>query len=153
MPLFDYRIDGTGELVEQLFLSGETIPDVIESSQGRIARRIVVPLIARVNWDGDVRQRSYYNRGLGCVVEGDAHARQIARSRGLVPWVDLGDDTDQTNLLERAQSKQAAISQAETAELAEFDANLIRCGGDRALAVAETWSAQRILAGDTVFAE
>lgn len=152
MPLIEYRVDGTDERIEQIFHSTEEIPDVIVSSSGRTARRLVVPLIARVNWDGDVRQRPRWNRGLGCMTDGERHARQIAKRRGLMHWDELGDETAQRNLLERQQSEQANRSRAEAAELGEYDRNVARFGGDKARAVAETWSAKRILDGNTVFA-
>lgn len=153
MPLVEYETE-TGERIEELFRAGEEIPAELESSRGRIARRVEVSAVARTasRWGDTPGSGRRFDRGLGCWVESDKHAAEIAKSQGCVSLREFGDETEIRNAFERGRSARAAKKGAELQEQAEYRSNLQRLGSAEA-AVTETWSARRILSGDTVYAK
>lgn len=151
MPIREYRTRDTGELLEEVFFGDP--PKVLESSHGRVADLVFsLPANTPGKW-GDSGERPHYNRGLRRWVSGMKEARRIADSRGLVSWQELGDNTDQRNMMEARLSADEDRSKAEGREQGEYQANVRRFGGDKARAANETWSAARILSGNTIYSK
>jgi hypothetical protein len=153
VPLHEYETDD-GERIEHLCRAGEERPPFVVSSLGRRAHW-VMPRIAHTpgRWGDTPGSGRRYDRGLCAWVDSDRHAAQVAASRGLVSVREIGDETDVRNYTERYSSARHTQVDAEGAEQAEFAVALKRHNGDAAAANAETWSAERILAGATVYAK
>jgi hypothetical protein len=152
MPLHEFQIEGTSERIEQLYLAGEAIPRVLESSTGRRAVR-VFPVIGSTpgRWGDSPGNERRYDRGLQCVVENDKHAAAIAASRGMVSVRELGTRAEVDARSAAALSKTRDRHAAENAEQDEYQRNLAKAGGDVVRAQTETWSAGRILADETIY--
>lgn len=150
MPLREY-VTEDGKRIELLADVG-AVEQRIELPDGRVAHLVEVSQVSRTahQW-GDTNQRPHFNRGLGRWVSGEREVARIARERGLIAHRELGTEREVDDALERQLSRERDRSRAEDAEQAEYRENVKRYGPIRA--VAETWSASRILNGKTVYAK
>ena len=137
MPLFDYRCEA-GHVHEDLFM-GATIPRQVMCPVCRgPAQRVTVVLIAdtKARW-GD--SHSYYDGQLGCTIRNSAHKDQVLSARGLVPESQLASGTADSLV-------QNSINDAKQHEpdVSKYSANLKDNGGDVGMALAETFTADRM---------
>jgi hypothetical protein len=81
-----------------------------------------------------------YDRGLGAHYHNARERDAIARSKGLIPVSELGEDR-----VERIYNKQVEEMKKLDADSAKLKANIDRSGGDMIKAIEQTWSAKEIL--------
>ena len=91
MPLYEFKVvddngNETGEVIEELFKHSD-VPNVIRSSNGRVAVRKKFSVIAKPSkTDTSVYGvNGTFNRGLGEVIYSDKHFDEVCQRKGLIP--------------------------------------------------------------------
>jgi putative FmdB family regulatory protein len=93
-------------------------------------RGVELPAFTPSGW-GDSKWAGRYDKGLGVTLQSKKHRDQIMKQRGLV------EDTviDQRTRLDKSIGEAAEHERT----VARFNAELSNCGGDRGLAIANTF--------------
>ena len=97
MPLYEFKVideqgEFTGEVIEELFKHTD-VPNVIRSSNGRVAVRKKFSVIAKPSATPEsiYGVNGTFNRGLGQVVYSHKHYDQICQEKGLIPESQLSN--------------------------------------------------------------
>lgn len=93
-------------------------------------RGVTAPAFTPSSW-GDSKWAGRYDKGLGVTLRDKAHRERVMKARGLV------EDTayDQQNRLDRAVS----LNRDHERTVKRYEANLREAGGDKGLAIANTF--------------
>ncbi len=138
MPLFDYFC---GEHVyEALFLPKEEVPETVKCPTcGKPAgKQLSMPASTPGRWGdqtGKFGVNGFYDRGLGARYQTSMQREKIMDAKGLVPESSFGK-----HHVEDSLQRQAAHQAGQDKNIARYKANMKKFEGDKARAIAETFS-------------
>jgi hypothetical protein len=138
MPMFDYFC---GEHVyQELFMRGEKVPATIDcpTCGQRAEKQIATPAFTPGRWGdqtGKYGVNGFYDRGLGARYQTSMQREKIMDAKGLVPESSFGK-----HHVEDTLQKQASHQESQDKDIARYKANMKKHEGDKARAIAETFS-------------
>ena len=138
MPLFDYNCGN--HVYQELFLPKEPVPYSIKCPVcGEESKKMVAsPAFTPGRWGdqtGKYGVNGFYDRGLGASYHTSMERERIMDAKGLASCSDL----DQHHV-EDAMEKTIAQNEQQDANIATYKANIKKFGGDKSMAVGETFS-------------
>lgn len=88
MPIYEYQTED-GRIYEHI-CKYEDRPEALKMSDGSIAYRKDVVLIAKTNHSWGDSQWGQYDPDLGCVIQNHAHREKVMKEKGVRPVEDFG---------------------------------------------------------------
>lgn len=146
MPLNDYRC-GMCNKTKEIFTKSRSGESEIFCDNCHSVMTKAFPLTAKMpsawnsGWNKGLDGQGFMSKALGTKVHSKREEERIMAAKGFVPESDLG-----RHFIDDMIEKKAAEKAAGDAETQRYVDNLAKFGGNKELAVVETWPAKEMLA-------
>lgn len=151
MPLFDYDC---GEHTHEVFFkAGQKVSDFLECPhcQKTAVKKLSAPAYTPGRWGdqtGKYGVNGFFDRGLGATYHTSMEREKLMEAKGLVSLSDFDD-----NYVEDKAQETIAHQTMQDANLKEYKENVQKFGGDKAKAIGETFSIEKMEKQGTLTSE